>query len=155
MSCPGVSGTIAQLYHAYRDLNGGNDPDAALIKGAILNTGEDLGNIGPDFRYGWGRINARRAYEVIENGQYVAASISQGAADSYSIPVPAGVSELRIMTYWTDYEGSTSAAIALVNDVNMEVTDPNAVTYLPWLLDPTPNATGLKYTCNNRHRQLE
>lgn len=143
MSCPGVSGTIAQLYHAYRDLNSGNDPDAALIKGAVLNTGEDLGNIGPDFRYGWGRINARRAYEVIENGQYIASSISQGATDNYSIPVPAGVSELRIMTYWTDYEGSTSAAIALVNDLNMEVIDPNTVTHLPWLLDPTPNATAV------------
>lgn len=143
MSCPGVSGTIAQLYHAYRDLNGGNDPDAALIKGAVLNTGEDLGNTGPDFRYGWGRINAREAFEVIQNNQYINDNVSQGATNTHTITVPAGVSELRIMTYWTDYEGSTSAAIALVNDINMTVEDPNATTHLPWLLDETPNATAL------------
>lgn len=143
MSCPGVSGTIAQLYHAYRDLNGGNDPDAALIKGAILNTGEDLGNAGPDFRFGWGRINAREAFEVIKNNQYVEDNISQGNTNQHTITVPSGVRELRIMTYWTDYEGSTSAAIALVNDINMEVIDPTAVVHQPWLLDPTPNVAAL------------
>lgn len=143
MSCPGVSGTFAQLYHAYRDLNGGNDPDAALIKGAVLNTGEDLGNTGPDFRFGWGRINARAAFDVIKNNQYVSDNISQGATNSHTITVPSGVSELRIMTYWTDYEGSTSAAIALVNDINMTVEDPNATTLLPWLLDSSPSSTAL------------
>ncbi len=143
MSCPGVSGTLAQLYQGYRDLNGGNDPDAALIKGAVLNTGEDLGNTGPDFRYGWGRINARRAFEVIQNNQFIEDNISQGATNQHTITVPAGVSELRIMTYWTDYEGSTSASIALVNDLNMEVTDPNTTVHLPWLLDHTPNTTAL------------
>ena len=143
MSCPGVSGTIAQLYHAYRDMNGGNDPDAALIKGAVLNTGEDLGNTGPDFRFGWGRINARAAYEVISNNQYIEDNVSQGATNTHTITVPAGVSELRIMTYWTDFEGSTSAAIALVNDINMTVEDPNNITHLPWLLDHSPNATAL------------
>lgn len=143
MSCPGVSGTIAQLYHGFRDLNGGTDPDAALIKGAVLNTGEDLGNVGPDFRYGWGRINARMAFEVLQNNQYIHDDVSQGDTDQHTINVPAGVSELRIMTYWTDYEGSTSAAIALVNDLNMEVTDPNSTVHQPWLLDPTPNAAAL------------
>lgn len=143
MSCPGVSGTIAQLYQAYRDLNGGANPDAALLKSSILNTGEDLGNYGPDFRYGWGRINARQSFELISNNQYEQNSISQGGTNSHSITVPAGVSELRIMTYWTDFEGSTSASIALVNDLNMVVTDPNLVDYNPWVLDPTPNASAL------------
>jgi len=143
MSCPGVSGTIAQLYEAYRDLNGGANPDAALIKSTLLNTAEDLGNPGPDFRYGWGRINARQAYEGISNNQYIQGTISQGGSNNHTISVPAGVSELRIMTYWTDFEGSTSAALALVNDLNMVVTDPNSIVFNPWVLDPTPNATAL------------
>ncbi len=143
MACPGVSGTIAQLYDAYRDMNGGANPDAALIKSAVLNTAEDLGNYGPDFKFGWGRINARQSYELLSNNQYINSSISQGATNTHTISVPAGVSELRIMTYWTDYEGSTSAALALVNDLNMVVTDPNLIDYNPWVLDPTPNATSL------------
>lgn len=143
MSCPGVSGTIAQLYQAYRELNGGTNPDAALLKSSILNTAEDLGNYGPDFRYGWGRINARQSFELISNNQYQFDSISQGGTNGHTITVPTGVSELRIMTYWTDFEGSTSASIALVNDLNMVVTDPNMIAYNPWVLDPTPNASTL------------
>ncbi|MCD4696759.1 MAG: S8 family serine peptidase, partial [Bacteroidales bacterium] len=38
MSCPGVSGSLGQLYHAYKELNGGNDPKGGLIKGLVLNT---------------------------------------------------------------------------------------------------------------------
>jgi PKD repeat protein len=143
MSCPGVSGTIAQLYEGYRDINGGANPDAALIKSAVLNTGEDLGNPGPDFKFGWGRINARQAWDLISNNQYIQDDISQGNTDVHTINVPAGVSELRIMTYWSDYEGSTSAALALVNDLNMVVTDPAMQSFDPWVLDHTPNATAL------------
>lgn len=143
MSCPGVSGTIAQLYEGYRDLNGGNNPDGALIKAAVLNTGEDLGNYGPDFRYGWGRINARRAFEIISTNSYVSGSVGQGDNNIHTVSVPAGVSELRIMTYWADHEGSTSASQALVNDINMVVTDPSSTNYDPWVLDPSPNPTSL------------
>ncbi|MBL1279856.1 MAG: S8 family serine peptidase [Fluviicola sp.] len=142
MSCPGVAGTIALLYEAYRD-NFGTNPLSGLIKASILNTGEDLGNAGPDFTYGWGRINARRAYETFANNQFIYDSIAQGNSNSHVINVPAGVQELRVMVYWMDYEGSTTSALALVNDINMIVTDPVAATFQPWILDPTPNATTL------------
>lgn len=42
-----------------------------------------------------------------------------------------------------DYEGATSASPALVNNINMTVTDPGSTVYNPWVLDPTPNATTL------------
>lgn len=143
MACPGVSGTIAQLYEGYKDMHGGTNPEAALIKSSILNTAEDLGNPGPDFKYGWGRINARRAFDLISNSQYLQGSVSQGVTNSHSITVPSGVKEVRIMTYWTDFEGSTSAALALVNDLNMVVTDPGLVEYNPWVLDVTPTVSAL------------
>lgn len=143
MSCPGVSGTLAQLYNAYKDLNGNVDPESALIKAAVLNTGDDLGNPGPDFIHGWGRINARRAYEVIANNQYLDATISQGGNNVHNINVPANVDQVRIMVLWADYEGATSASPALVNDINMDVTDPNTTNFNPWVLNPAPNATTL------------
>ncbi len=143
MSCPGVSGTLAQLYEAYRSLNGGQNPESGLIKAAVLNSAEDIGNPGPDFKHGWGRINARQAFDLLSNNMYLVDSVSQGGQNVHNITVPAGVRELRVMTYWTDYQGSTSASIALVNDINMVVTDPNTTNYNPWVLDPTPNATTL------------
>ncbi len=143
MACPGVAGVLAQLYHAYKDMNGGTNPPAGLIKAAVLNTGDDLGNPGPDFIYGWGRINARRAYDIISNNNYITSSVSQGSSNSHNINVPANTDQLRIMVYWTDYEGATNASPALVNDINMTVIDPNTASYNPWVLDPTPNATTL------------
>lgn len=143
MSCPGVSGTIAQLYHAYKDLNSGNNPPSGLIKAAILNTADEVGNPGPDFIHGWGRINGRRAFDVISNNNYLSASISNGGSNSHNINVPAGTDQVRIMVLWMDYEGAASASPALVNDINMSVTDPNTTNYNPWVLNPAPNATTL------------
>lgn len=143
MSCPGVAGTVTQLYHAYRDMNGGSNPAGGLIKGTLLNTADDLGNPGPDFQYGWGRINAIRAYDVLQQGNYIVGSIGQGANNAHSISVPSGVSLLKVMVYWTDYEGTVSSSVALVNDLNIQLTDPGMVTFSPWVLDPTPNPTNL------------
>lgn len=140
-AAPSVAGCVTQLYHAYKTLNGGANPHSALIKACILNTGEDLGNPGPDYRYGWGRINALRAVRLLEGNQYIKDSVSQGQTDNHTITVPAGTQELRVMVYWTDYAGNPSASVALVNNLNMTVT--NGTVYQPWILDPTPNATNL------------
>lgn len=140
MSCPGVSGTVAQLYHAFKDLNGGVNPPAGLIKAAILNSAEDLGNPGPDFKYGYGRINARRAYEILENNNYIIDTANQGDNDIFFLNIPAGIKELKIMLYWADFEGTVGTAYALVNDLNLKVKDPVATLYEPWVLDHTPDA---------------
>ncbi len=140
MACPGVAGTLAQLYEAYRN-DFGTNPHSALIKASVLNGAEDLGNTGPDYTYGWGRINAKRSYEIIHNNQFFYDSISQGQIKNHSINLPVGVKELKVMVYWNDYEATTSSATALVNDVDMKIIDPTSSVFLPWLLDPTPNAT--------------
>jgi subtilisin family serine protease len=137
MACPGVAGVLAQLYQAYKAMNGGVNPNSGLIKASILNTAEDLGNDGPDFKYGWGRINAHRAYNLLNDNNYFSASISQGGSNSHNINVPSGAKQLRVMVYWTDYEGSVSSSIALVNDINMQVEDPGSTSYNPWKLNPS------------------
>ena len=143
MSCPGVAGTITQLYDAYKDINEGEIPDAGLMKGIILNTADDLGNPGPDFKHGWGSINGFRAYQVIEDSAFLEGTIDNGDNNLHTIDVPSDVRELRIMVYWTDDEASTSASIALVNDINSLLTDPIGNTFEPWVLDPTANVASL------------
>ena len=143
MSCPGVAGSIAQLYHAYKDLNGGVNPNSGLIKATLLNTAKDLGNPGPDFKHGWGRINVEKAYDLLSSGNYQNGSVSQGGSANHTIDVPVGTTSLKLMLYWTDYQGSTNASIALVNDLNMVVTDPSLVSYDPWVLNAAANSTTL------------
>ena len=143
MSCPGVAGSVAQLYHAYKDLNGGMNPNSALIKAAILNTAKDLGNPGPDFKHGWGRINVGRAHALISQNNYIFDSIEQAENNVHTITVPAGITQLKLMLYWADFEGVEGASIALVNDLNLELIDPGLVSYNPWVLNPAPNGTTL------------
>lgn len=143
MSCPGVSGTTAQLIHAYRALHGQADPKSGLMKAILMNTADDLGNPGPDFRHGYGQINAYRAVRTLENATWLNDSIDQAGSNTHQISVPTGTAELKIMIYWHDYEGAVQAFPALVNNLDMTVSDPAAGNHLPWILDHAPNGAAL------------
>ena len=144
MSCPGIAGVMAQLYQAYKDLNGGVNPPSDLMKCILLNSADDIGNQGPDFKHGWGEVNAYRAVKLLENGNYLTDSIIHGSVNSHIIDIPNGVSQVKIMTYWHDKEANTSSLIALVNDINSSLDYlPLGVNYNPLVLDPTPNQSAL------------
>ncbi|MEZ4825079.1 MAG: S8 family serine peptidase [Bacteroidia bacterium] len=142
-AAPGIAGVAAQLYQAFKSLHGGQNPEGSLVKAAMLNTADDVGNTGPDYQFGWGRINARRAVEVFEKNTFFSATIAQGGDNTHTISVPTNARELRIMTYWMDPPASVQASIALVNDLNMQVTAPDNGIHNPWILDPTPNPVNL------------
>ncbi len=143
-ACPGVAGVTGQIYHAYKTLNGGVNPETPLIKACILNGADDLGNAGPDFKHGWGRINGLNAVRTLEDGRYFSDVISNGATNTHPIIVPANVAQVKVMVYWLDYQGSSIASKALVNDINITLQEPGGgVTYNPWRLDHSQNATAL------------
>lgn len=143
MACPGAAGTLASLWQAYRDLNGGSDPQSYLMKGIVLNSADDLGNPGPDFQFGFGRINARRALEAIQGNKYFIDSINTNGNRNYTVTVPAGARQLKVLIYWNDKEGNPGNAVVLVNNLNMRVFDPNADLYNPWVLDNSANVAAL------------
>ncbi|MFC7356103.1 S8 family serine peptidase [Jejudonia soesokkakensis] len=142
-AAPGIAGVSAQLYEVYGDENSGALPPSALIKATLLNTANEAGNIGPDFRFGWGIVNGLRAGKLIEDGRYLDDEISQGENNTHTIAVPAGTAQVRFMIYWSDVEAAPNANPALVNDLDLVVTDPSNNELLPWILDPTPNPTTL------------
>ena len=148
MACPGVAGTLAQLYHAYRENYNGDDPMAGMIKATLLNTAEDLGNPGPDFKFGWGRINALRAVQLIEEARFDSGELDQGNDLTHLIDVPSGVAQLRVMVYWTDYEATVNTTWALVNNLDMTLTDPSSTTWNPWKLShyPSPDSLNMPAT---------
>lgn len=141
-AAPGIAGVLAQLYQAYRELYLEEAP-AGLLKAVLLNTATDLGNTGPDFKYGWGKVNAFRALKTLEDGRYIQGEVDQGETDQIQIQIPSGVRLAKVMVYWPDMEASTNAAIALVNDIDCSVVDPSLATHLPYILDSSPNATAL------------
>lgn len=142
MSCPGVSGTLAVLYDAYEDIHD-TLAHSGLIKALVLNTAKDLGNTGPDFKHGWGQINARKAFEAIDNSYFTEGFVANNDSNQFTVIVPPGLSNARFMLYWTDVEASVNTSTALINDLDLTITDPSNNVLNPYVLDPTPNATAL------------
>jgi hypothetical protein len=139
-AAPGIAGVSAQLYEAYAGLNAGAFPESALIKATLLNTANDYGNVGPDFRFGWGMVNGLRAAMLIEEGRYLNSTVSQGVNNNHSITVPANTTQVRFMVYWSDVPAAAGASPSLVNDLDLVVTDPGSTTYQPWVLNTIANA---------------
>ncbi len=142
-AAPGIAGIAAQLYQIYAENNGGDLPPSPLIKATLLNTANDYGNVGPDFKFGWGIVNALRAGILIEDGRYLSDDVSQGNSNTHNINVPAGTAQVRFMVYWSDPAASPGSSPALVNDLDLLVTDPSSGVHEPWVLDHTPDPVAL------------
>ncbi len=143
MACPGLSGTLASLWEAYKVTHAGQDPYSAIMKGIALNTADDLGRPGPDFQFGWGRINARRALQVIDSNHFVLDTIMNTQTKTLNVTVPPNMAQVKFMIYWHDPAGAANAAIPLVNDLNMVAIAPNTFNYQPWVLDYSQNTASL------------
>lgn len=142
-AAPKVSGIFAILHQAYKAETQAATAPSALIKAILLNTADDIYNAGIDFKTGFGRPNVRRAFKTIQNRSFSTGQMANGGSTSSTIEVPAGTSQVRVLLYWADYEATPGAAQSLVNDLDLNVTDPSANTFLPWGLDTAANAVSL------------
>ncbi len=151
MSTPGVAGSVSLLVQRYKQLNSDQLPPSSLIKNAVLNAARDLGNVGPDYRFGYGRINALQAVRILEENKYRVSTITTGFTNEELINVPTGAARLKVMLTWNDPAGTANANPALVNNLDLKVVG-GTTTYLPWVLDPNnpanPATTGVDNVSN-------
>ncbi|NML19406.1 S8 family serine peptidase [Pseudoflavitalea sp. G-6-1-2] len=138
MASPAVTGSLALLYERYRQLHGGTDPNAGLIKALACNGAEDMGEPGPDYTWGFGKLNARTAVEMLEQNQYFAASVTNGNNNTHTINIPAGLAQLKVLLYWVDPPATPLASTALVNNLDLTVTGTDAMQHHPLILNPLP-----------------
>ena len=138
MACPAATGSVALMYERYRQTHGGANPKAALVKALVCNTAEDLGTAGPDFTTGFGMLNARQAVEAMDSNRYFISSVGNAGNKLHTITVPANTRRLKIMLYWSDTAAVVNAAAALVNDLDLTVTEPSALVHRPLILNPAP-----------------
>ena len=134
MATPGVAGSVSLLVQRYRQLNSNANPPSALIKNTVLNTAQDLGNVGPDYKFGYGRIDVLEAARVLEQNRYAVNNIGNGTTQEITITVPAGATRLNVMLVWNDPAGTANAATPLVNNLDLTVVN-GSTTNLPWVLD--------------------
>ncbi len=154
MATPAASGAAALLYQHFTHITG-SAPEPETLKALLIHSATDLGRTGPDYEFGWGLINAQSAADLISQQAWQIGTLSAtGAVADYPLAVSADSTELKVTLVWTDPAGSPEAAKALVNDLDLVLTDPNGVRYYPWILDkdkPTVSAT----TGSNRLDNIE
>jgi hypothetical protein len=148
MATPAVAGVVAQLIEycraqglSYCSASGEFWPSSA--RALLMQTAVDLGNAGPDYQYGYGRIDADAAADLITNNPPGNSPdfrqdliTNQGEIDSYQITVSGSPAQLKVSLAWDDEAATMQALKKLVNDLDLEVVSPNATVYRPYILDP-------------------
>lgn len=129
-STPAVAGAAQLAYEYYgRVLQPGKTPSPAMLKALLLNTsrylnGASSGDTLPSPSQGWGSPNLGMLFSgvpMIVHDQEVTFSASLQDFTLYgTVADPA--QPLRFSLVWTDAPGSTTAAYAYVNNLNLEVT---------------------------------
>ncbi|MAU14808.1 MAG: peptidase S8 [Muricauda sp.] len=145
MAAPGVTGSLLLLQQYHEELFG-NYMKAATLKGLALHTADDVDAKGPDYKMGWGIMNAKSAAEALQNKDYTTLVNEEHLmdGDTYSITVTAIEGQPLIASIsWTDPESDfvnkgelNSTTPALVNDLDIRITKNNE-TYMPWKLNPS------------------
>lgn len=155
-SSPSVTGIAALLQQIYHNIHG-EYMDAATLKALILNTTNELGeNLGPDYKYGFGLIDAFQAASLIvdqtTNNAIIISDIKGLEDKSYSLRAT-GDGPLRATLVWTDLPKNAyqlpftlnNRTPLLVNDLDMRIYNNTAFTeFMPWTLDPdNPSAAAV------------
>ena len=139
MACPMVTGHLALLTQRWRQLHGGTTPYNYFLKALVANTARDAGNVGPDYKYGFGILDAEAALMAMEEGWFHLGTLSQGGADQkITLDVPAGVKELRVMLCWNDpvsLKEYKTGETPLVNDLDLTVANAGGTIYWPYTLN--------------------
>lgn len=149
MATPSVAGVLALLQEHYNNING-EFMLSSTVRGLVLHTADEAGtHPGPDYRFGWGLINAERAAEVISNNgtttMITEITLSEGGALQFTGSSIPGERIVATIT-WTDRQGNVLTGGAdnedvdtpsLINDLDLRVVDEDDNEFQPWILDHT------------------
>ena len=167
MATPNTSGSLILLQELYSDkYTVGSDHlymRAPTLKALAIHSATDLGNPGPDYTYGWGRIDMDEAGDFIEEDAkssgatvLIIEDVLPTASEVYEIEVDAiggntSTTQLQATMVYNDVPADT-----LVNDLDLRIVrNSNGAGHIPWLLDPSNpgnNASGGDDDVNNVER---
>ena len=137
MACPTVAGAAAMLTERMRQINGTTNPRSDVLKALLINGAVDVGTPGPDFAYGYGFLNLERSLMMLDSTRYLTGFVSNSAQATHNIIVPPNTARLKILLYWHDVPASPLSAKQLVNDIDLEVTEPGNMVHKPLVPDHT------------------
>ncbi|WP_218583550.1 S8 family serine peptidase, partial [Candidatus Nitrosotalea sp. FS] len=109
------------------------------VKAILIHTATDLGAPGPDYKFGWGALDAKSAIDLVRADKYEHLikidSVIEDQSNSYQI-ISDGNHIVKATLVWDDPAGTRLTSKNLVNDLDMRLTDPSGKTYKPFVLNP-------------------
>ena len=134
MASPHVAGSVALITQWWRRANRGVDPSPAMSKALLVNSATDMGPAAdiPNKHEGWGRVNLGALFDPSTKRIYVDESVAlTDPGQSHSVNVmPADPSKpMKATLVWTDVPAAAGAELALVNDLDLTVTDASGLIY--------------------------
>jgi hypothetical protein len=128
---PQVSGAAAVFVQYWRTFHGGATPSPALVKAALINSATDMDDgfttaAVPNNDEGWGRVNlpaligSARHYDFTDQTAW----LTNAGVFETRLLVGSADEPLKITLAYTDVPGLPAAAVALVNDLDLEVVSP-------------------------------
>ena len=146
MATPNAAGSAALIEQLYANTFG-QRPRASLLKALLIHTADDLGNPGPDYKFGWGLINLKAAADIIL-AQKANPSVPRILENTLTAALKSttttftwdGVSPIRATLSWTDPAGAAQTAADsrtpnLVHDLDLKITGPDGATvYMPYVM---------------------
>jgi hypothetical protein len=139
MACPSGTGAVVLMRQYLTDgwyptgaptAGNGFTPSAALLKAMAVNAADNgvTGFNAPDQNIGYGRIKAdnvlffpgdARKLLLMDNTD----GLGQGQFIEYQVNVTETTQPLEVSLCWTDYPGNPAAAVQLVNNLDLTVTN--------------------------------
>lgn len=146
MASPAVAGVVAQLIEYCRKqglsyCSGSSEFWPSSAKALLMHAAVDLGNPGPDYQFGYGRVDADATADLItyeaDGPDFRQDQIAdQGEIDEYQITISGGAPVLTVTLAWDDEAATMQALSKLVNDLDLEVVAPDSTVHRPYVLDP-------------------
>lgn len=143
MSAPMVTGGILLLQQLYHN-NFSRYMKSASVRGLVSLTSQEAGfHPGPDYRFGWGLLDLKAAAELIidADGSAQLSELRLLQNTTYTSTVTSNQQVLKVGIAWTDRPGSVNSGVeddttpALVNDLDIRLTDSSGNDYFPWKLN--------------------
>lgn len=155
MAAPAVSGNIGLLLERYRQICPSTpDPLPSTVRAVLVHAARDLDNAstflnrGPDYASGYGALDIKDAVDVLPF--HVEDSVGNTNVDTYTITVTQQ-SDLKVTLAWDDVAAAAGAGVTLVNNLDLELVDPNSVVHRPWILNPASPAAAATRAADNRN----
>jgi hypothetical protein len=156
MAAPAVSGAVGLLLQRYRAIcpATGTDPLPSTLKAVLIHTARDLDdatsyfNRGPDYASGYGSLDVTAAVDMLPFHRED--SVSHTGTDTFNIVVTR-MTDLKVTLVWDDPAAASGAAVALINDLDLELEDPLGNFHRPWILNPASPAAAATRNPDNRN----